>query len=137
MTVTLVFSATAAVLFFGWGYDGCKKSALNTWMVLAVVTTVLMVWGAVSDGFYLWPVVTALCWLVKNGGLVFLACHMLHCSDHSAVGTSAVFLVYNCLAELICFTLLSLFATSPTVQFVFVAVLLIVTIGMVLSGPLP
>ena len=132
MYVTKFFAAVAAVLFFGWGFDGCRSKALTTWMVTAVITTVLMIWGVVSSGFYLWPIVTALCWMLRDGGCLFFACHMLYHCDHSEVSVAAVAVVYNCLAQLICFTLLSLFAGSAMVQFVFVAVLLVLTIALVL-----
>jgi len=132
MYVTKFFAAVAAVLFFGWGFDGCRSKALTTWMVTAVITTVLMIWGVVSSGFYLWPIVTALCWMLRDGGCLFFACHMLYHCDHSEVGVAATIVVYNCLAQLVCFTLLSLFVGSATVQFVFVAVLLVLTIALVL-----
>ena len=107
-------------------------TVLTTWMVTAVITTVLMVWGVVSSGFYLWPIVTSLCWMLRDGGCIFFACHMLYHCDHSEVSVAAVVVVYNCLGQLICVTLLGLFAGSATVQFVFVAVLLVVTIALVL-----
>jgi uncharacterized ion transporter superfamily protein YfcC len=59
-----VFAVLGAVVFFGWGFDGCRGAALKTWIVLAVFTVVLMVWGVVSTGFYLWPMVTSLCFLL-------------------------------------------------------------------------
>ena len=62
---------------------------------------------------------------------------MLYHCDNSAIGTSACYVVYGSLAELVAFTLLALFATSATIQFVFVAVLLVITIGIVLTGSLP
>jgi hypothetical protein len=132
MYVTKVFASVAALVFFGWGFDGCRSKVLTTWMVMAVLTAILMVWGAVGSGFYLWPIVTALCWMLRDGGVIFFACHMLYHCDHSEIGVAASVVVYNSLAELITFTLMCLFASSSTVQFVFVAVLLIVTIGLVL-----
>ena len=62
---------------------------------------------------------------------------MLYHSDNSAIGTAACYVVYKEVAELVSFTLLCLFATSATIQFVFVAVLLVVTVGIVLTGSLP
>ena len=132
-----VFAALGAVVFFGWGFDGCRTAALKTWIVIAVFTVVLMVWGVVSAGFYLWPVVTSLCFLLKDGGNLFFLSHMLYHSDNSAIGTAAVYLVYLSVGELVSFTLLAYFATSATIQFFFVAVLLVVTVGIVLTGSLP
>jgi hypothetical protein len=50
-----VFSALAAVVFFGWGFDGCRAAAAKTWVVLVVLTVVFVVWEAVAANFYLVP----------------------------------------------------------------------------------
>jgi hypothetical protein len=97
ITITHVFAAVSAVLFWGWGFDGCRSKALTTWMVTGVLTLVLLIWSVVSASFFLWPIVSTLCYLVRDGGCLFFACHMFYHCDSSEIGTAATVVTYNSL----------------------------------------
>jgi len=56
----VIFGAFAGVLFFGWGFDGCRAAALKTWVVCVLVCTILAIWGTVSSNFFLVPVLVGL-----------------------------------------------------------------------------
>ena len=126
-----IFGGVSAVVFWGWGFDGCSSKVLNTWMAVGIFNALLMIWGSVSTGFYLWPIVTTLGWMLRDGGCIYFACHMLYHCNGSEVGASSAIIFYNSFANLVVSTLIMLFAASATVQFVFVGVLLVLSIGLI------
>jgi hypothetical protein len=127
-----VFAAFAGVLFFGWGHDGCKASAVVTWVALVVLCVVFCIWGCVASAFYLVPVVVGLCVLTSVGGFVLFTSHMLHECGDSEVSASAALVVLWGVGKLLVFTFFAL--TGGMLQLVFVGVLVALTLALFFNG---
>ena len=88
-TLTSVFAFIGALVFFGWGFDGCRSKAGMVWNFLAVVTTLLVLLEGLGVIGNLVVLTISLCHVVSLGGFVFYVSHMLYNSDHSEVNTTA------------------------------------------------
>lgn len=80
---------SAGIIFFGWGFDGCRAKAMQVYNFMAIVTALFVLmaeWNIMSN---LVVMTVSLCNLVGVGGLVLYFSHMLFNSDHSEFATAS------------------------------------------------
>ena len=106
-----IFGAFAAVLFFGWGFDGCRSKTEKTWMILAGLCLFMSIWNSVSSNFMMVPLLVGMMSLAEWGGFTLFLCHMLFESGNSEVACTSAFLILWSVGKIISFTFF-VFTTS-------------------------
>ena len=114
----------ATIFFFGWGFDGCRASAVKVLMVLALSTFIMVVLCVKGYILYLKPIVIVLCTMTAVGTYVTISAHMIFESAGHIVSTSATLMIMLVsIPYLLINPYMTIFATSAVLQLVLLGVL--------------
>lgn len=81
----------AGAVFFGYGFDQCRSTALTVWYVKALVAAVMVIANGAGYLLMLTTLTSCMCNCVSAGGMVYLMSWMTFNNDLSPLSTASAF----------------------------------------------